>query len=215
MPLFLPYRSKTPWWAWLSGGSWLGAAIGSIVSGVTAGSAPASNSTCEKQFLSAAEAQTCAHRGRSVDRAIVLGATAAPLLTIPLVYLFRTDKRKPRASVIPSLGFGPTGGSLAFRGDSELPLACLVCARRPDGHLFDGIADVPGGVRNLHRHDHPVRSSEQDAKFRRQSRRASSSPLTSTFSCWISKGPLMMPNSSRDDRNTRVPLDVTSPSGLE
>jgi hypothetical protein len=94
----------------------LGAAIGSIVSGVTAGSAPAGNSTCEKQFLSAAEAQTCVDRGRSVDRAIVLGATAAPLLTIPLVYLFRTDKKKPRASVIPSLGFGPTGGSLAFRG---------------------------------------------------------------------------------------------------
>jgi hypothetical protein len=116
MPLFLPYRSKTPWWAWLSGGLGLGAAIGSIVSGVTAGSAPAGNSTCEKQFLSAAEAQTCVDRGRSVDRAIVLGATAAPLLTIPLVYLFRTDKRKPRASVIPSLGFGPTGGSLAFRG---------------------------------------------------------------------------------------------------
>jgi hypothetical protein len=116
MPLFLPYRSKTSWWAWLSGGLGLGAAIGSIVSGVTAGSAPAGNSTCEKQFLSAAEAQTCVDRGRSVDRAIVLGATAAPLLTIPLVYLFRTDKRKPRASVIPSLGFGPTGGSLAFRG---------------------------------------------------------------------------------------------------
>jgi hypothetical protein len=116
MPLFLPYRSKTPWWAWLSGGLGLGAAIGSIVSGVTAGSAPASNSTCEKQFLSAAETQACVDRGRSVDRAIVLGATAAPLLTIPLVYLFRTDKKKPRASVIPSLGFGPTGGSLAFRG---------------------------------------------------------------------------------------------------
>lgn len=116
MPLFLPYKSKTPWWAWLSGGLGLGAAVGSIVSGATAESAPAGNSNCETQFLSAAEAQTCVDRGRSVDRAIVLGATAAPLLTMPLVYLFRRDEKKLRASVTPSITFGPTGGSLTFRG---------------------------------------------------------------------------------------------------
>jgi len=116
MPLFLPYKSKTPWWAWLSGGLGLGAAVGSIVSGATAESAPAGNSNCETQFLSAAEAQTCVDRGRSVDRAIVLGATAAPLLTMPLVYLLRRDEQKLRASVTPSITFGPTGGSLTFRG---------------------------------------------------------------------------------------------------
>jgi hypothetical protein len=116
MPLFLPYKSKTPWWAWLSGGLGLGAAVGSIVSGATAESAPAGNSNCETQFLSAAEAQTCVDRGRSVDRAIVLGATAAPLLTMPLVYLLRRDEKKLRASVTPSITFGPTGGSLTFRG---------------------------------------------------------------------------------------------------
>ncbi len=116
MPLLLPYRSKTPWWAWLSGGLGVGLAIGSIVSGVTAESAPAGNSKCEDRLLSVDDVQTCVDRGRSVDRAIVLGATAAPLLTIPLVYLLRADKEKHVASVTPSVAFGPTGGSLNFRG---------------------------------------------------------------------------------------------------
>jgi hypothetical protein len=116
MPLLLPYRSKTPWWAWLSGGLGVGAAIGSIVSGATAESAPAGNRKCDNELASVDDAQTCVNRGRSVDRAIVLGATAAPLLTIPLVYLLRRDDKKRGASVTPSLAFGPTGGSLTFRG---------------------------------------------------------------------------------------------------
>ena len=116
MPLLLPYRSKTPWWAWLSGGLGVGLAIGSIVSGATAESAPVGNGKCEDRLLSIDDVHTCVNRGRSVDRAIVLGATAAPLLTIPLVYLLRTDKKKHGASVTPSLAFGPTGGSLNFRG---------------------------------------------------------------------------------------------------
>lgn len=116
MPLFLPYRSKTPWWAWLSGGLGVGLAVGSIVSGATAESAPAGNRKCEDRLPSIDDAQACVDRGRSVDRAIVLGATAAPLLTIPLVYLLRRDEKKLGASVTPSVAFGPTGGSLSFRG---------------------------------------------------------------------------------------------------
>jgi len=116
MPLFLPYRSKTPWWAWLSGGLGVGLAVGSIVSGATAEAAPAGNRKCEDRLLSMDDAQACVDRGRSVDRAIVLGATAAPLLTIPLVYLLRRDGKKLGASVTPSVAFGPTGGSLSFRG---------------------------------------------------------------------------------------------------
>ena len=116
MPLFLPYRSKTPWWAWLSGGLGLGAAVGSIVSGAQTPSAPASNGNCKNQFVSVPEAQGCIERGRSIDRAIVLAATAAPLLTMPLVYLFRKDEKKRGASVTPSVALGPTGGSLTFRG---------------------------------------------------------------------------------------------------
>lgn len=117
MPLLLPYRSKPPWWAWLSGGLGVGAAVGSIVSGVMADAAPPGNSKCENQLGTVDEAQSCVDRGRSVDRAIILGATAAPLLTIPLVYLLRTDEKKHRASVTPSVAFGPAGGSLSFRGE--------------------------------------------------------------------------------------------------
>jgi hypothetical protein len=116
MPLFLPYRSKTPWWGWLSGGLGVGLAVGSIVSGVTAESAPDRNPNCGTEFGTVDEAQTCVNRGRSVDRAIVLGATAAPLLTIPLVYLLRRDAKKPRSEVTPSIALGAEGGSITFRG---------------------------------------------------------------------------------------------------
>lgn len=116
MPLVLPYRSKPPWWAWLSGGLGLGLAVGSIVSGVTAESAPAGNESCKDQLFNPVDAQACVNRGRSIDRAIVLGATAAPLLTIPLVYLLRKEEKKQRASVTPSIAIGRAGGSLSFRG---------------------------------------------------------------------------------------------------
>lgn len=116
MPLFLPYRSKTPWWAWLTGGLGVGFAVGAIVSGATAESAPAGNRKCEDRLGSIDEAQTCVDRGRSVDRAIVLGTTAAPLLTIPLTYLLRQGEEKRKASVTPSIVMGPAGGSLNFSG---------------------------------------------------------------------------------------------------
>ena len=116
MPLLLPYRSKPPWWAWLSGGIGVGLAVGSIVSGVTAESVPAGNSKCENPLESVEEAQSCVDRGRSVDRAIILGASAAPLLTIPLVYLLRRNEKKHGPSVTPNVALGPTGGSVSFRG---------------------------------------------------------------------------------------------------
>jgi hypothetical protein len=116
MPLLLPYRSKTPWWAWLSGGLGVGLAVGSIVSGVTAEAAPAGNSSCTTELTSVEDAQTCVDRGRSVDRAIILGATAAPLLTIPLVYLLRRDAKKQGAAVMPHIALGPTGGTILLEG---------------------------------------------------------------------------------------------------
>jgi hypothetical protein len=116
MPLVLPYRSKTPWWAWVSGGLGVGLAVGSVVSGATAESAPAGSRKCEDQLVSVDSARACVDRERSVDRAIVLGVTAAPLLTIPLVYLLRRDVKKREASVTPSVRFGPSGGSLNFSG---------------------------------------------------------------------------------------------------
>jgi len=116
MPLLLPYRSKTPWWAWLSGGLGVGAAVVAIVSGVTADGAPDGSSNCQL-VTSVGVAQTCVDRKRSTDRAIVLGVTAAPLLTIPLVYLFRKDEKKHGASFTPGVVVNRNGGSLSVRGE--------------------------------------------------------------------------------------------------
>lgn len=115
LPLVLPYRSKTPWWAWLSGGLGVGAAVGAIVSGVTADSAPAGSSKCQL-LTSADNAQTCVDRGRSISRAIMLGTTAAPLLTMPLVYLLRKDEKKHVSGLTPNLVAGRNGGYLSLGG---------------------------------------------------------------------------------------------------
>jgi hypothetical protein len=115
MPLVLPYRSKTPWWAWLSGGLGVVAAVGSIVSGVTAESAPAGSNNCEL-LQNDTIAQTCVDRGRSINRAIMLGTTAAPLLTMPLVYLFRKDEKKHVSGLTPNLELGRNGGYFSMGG---------------------------------------------------------------------------------------------------
>jgi len=116
MPLVLPYKSKTPWWAWLSGGLGVGAAVVSIVSGVTAKKAPAGTSDCQL-ILDAAQASDCVDRDRSIDRAIVLAATAAPLLTIPLVYLFRKDEKKRDATIVPNIMVARSGATFRVGGE--------------------------------------------------------------------------------------------------
>ena len=116
MPLVLPYREKPPWWAWLSGGLGVGAAVASIVSAATAHSIPDGTNRCQ-QVSDAADAQGCVDRNRSTDRAIALGVTAAPLLTIPLVYLLRRSEKRGAASLAPELVVGRAGGSLGFRGE--------------------------------------------------------------------------------------------------
>lgn len=116
MPLVLPYRPKTPWWAWLSGGLGLGAATVAIVSGVTADKAPEGSSNCQL-VVNEEVAKTCVDRERATDRAIVLGLTAAPLLTIPLVYLLRKDEKKHGTRVTPGVLVGRNGGALSFHGE--------------------------------------------------------------------------------------------------
>ena len=111
MPLVLPYKAKTPWWAWLSGGLGVGAAVGSIVSGVTADPKPPVSCT-----LNGPDPTACVIRGRDIDRAILLGATAAPLLTMPLVYLLRKSDKKRQADLEPSVVVGRQGGVFAIRG---------------------------------------------------------------------------------------------------
>lgn len=111
MPMVLPIHAKTPWWAWLNGGLGVAAAVGSIVSGVTA--APKPPESCE---VNGQDPTACVDRGRDVNRAVLLGATAAPLLTMPLVYLLRRDERKPRVDVEPRALVGRRGGFVGVTG---------------------------------------------------------------------------------------------------
>ncbi|MEM9727631.1 MAG: PEGA domain-containing protein [Myxococcota bacterium] len=111
MPLVLPYQSKTPWWAWLHGGLGVAAAVGSIVSAVTA--SPKPPTPCS---INGPDPAPCVNRERDTDRAILLGATAAPLLTVPLVYLFRRDRPDRRADILPSVVVARSQGALSLRG---------------------------------------------------------------------------------------------------
>lgn len=111
MPLVLPYKSKTPWWAWLSGGLGLGLAAASIATAVTADPRPAQS--CSVNNLNP---EPCTERGKQTDLAIMLGVTAAPLLTMPLVYLFRKSETKLAAKLSPSISVDRSGGALGVRG---------------------------------------------------------------------------------------------------
>lgn len=111
MPLVLPFERKTPWWAWVSGGLGLAAAAGSIVSGVTA--APKPPDSCA---TSGPDPTPCVNHGRDVDRAVLLGATAAPLLTMPLVYLLRRDEKRLKADLAPSVIISRHAGAIVVRG---------------------------------------------------------------------------------------------------
>jgi len=111
MPMVLPVHAKAPWWAWLNGGLGVAAAVGSIVSGVTASPKPAES--CE---LNGQDPAPCVNWKRDTDRAILLGATAAPLLTMPLVYLLRRGDRKPRVELQPRVVVGRQGGSVGLTG---------------------------------------------------------------------------------------------------
>jgi hypothetical protein len=111
MPMVLPVHAKAPWWAWLNGGLGVAAAVGSIVSGVTASPKPAAS--CE---LNGQDPAACVNWKRDTDRAILLGATAAPLLTMPLVYLLRRSARKPKVEVQPRVLVSRQGGAVGVMG---------------------------------------------------------------------------------------------------
>ena len=111
MPMVLPIHSKTPWWAWLNGGLGVAAAVGSIVSVATASPKPAVS--CD---VNPEDPTACVNRHRDTDRAILLGATAAPLLTMPLVYLLRRGDRKPKVEVQPRVVVGRQGGAVGVTG---------------------------------------------------------------------------------------------------
>ena len=110
MPLALPERHKTPWWAWVSGGVGLGLAGFSIAWGVTADAEPAGS--CSSPTLNSTEVRSCISRGDQTSVALLTGLTSAPLITMPLVYLLRPT----RARLEPQVEVGRSGGYLGLRG---------------------------------------------------------------------------------------------------
>jgi hypothetical protein len=110
MPLALPKRAKTPWWAWLSGGLGVGAAAFSVAYGVTAENAP--GTPCSSLIADPTDARSCVNRSEQISVAVLTGATAAPLLTVPLVYLLRPSKSK----LAPKVEVSRAGGYVGVRG---------------------------------------------------------------------------------------------------
>lgn len=95
MPLALPYRAKTPWWAWLSGGVGLGLTATSIALAVTAPANPEGSRVADPQGY--------VDRTKRTDPAFLAGMTAAPLLTMPLVYLLRRDEKRISVDLAPQV----------------------------------------------------------------------------------------------------------------
>jgi hypothetical protein len=110
MPLALPKHDKPPWWAWLSGGLGVGLAAFSIYYGVTAEAEPSIG--CAASSVDEEGARACVRRGEQVSLAILTGVTAAPALTVPLVYLFRRSDK----DITPSIKVSPSSGYLSVRG---------------------------------------------------------------------------------------------------
>ncbi len=109
MPLALPYRAKTPWWAWLSGSAGLGLAATSIALAVTAPPTPDASRVADPQGY--------VDRAKRTDGAFLAGVSAAPLLTMPLVYLLRRDDKRARAELAPQLLVNRSGGFVGISGN--------------------------------------------------------------------------------------------------
>ena len=93
MPLLLPNYERTPWWGWTLGAVGLGLTGYAIYEGVTMTSCP------EPYIADQAAARSCVARGQEAGRLALALAGAAPLVTIPLVYLFRPLRAEPSVSV--------------------------------------------------------------------------------------------------------------------
>lgn len=93
MPLLLPDYERTPWWGWALGAFGLGLTGYAIYEGVTMTSCP------EPYIADQAAVRSCVARGQEAGRVALALAGAAPLLTIPLVYLFRPLRAEPSVSV--------------------------------------------------------------------------------------------------------------------
>ncbi|MFZ1866822.1 MAG: PEGA domain-containing protein [Polyangiales bacterium] len=93
MPLLLPDYERPPWWAWTLGVAGLGLTGYAIYEGVTL-------TSCPEPFLADEPAvRSCVTRGQEAGRLSLSLAGAAPLLSVPLVYLFRPLRATPSVSV--------------------------------------------------------------------------------------------------------------------
>jgi hypothetical protein len=93
MPLLLPNYERTPWWGWTLGAVGLGLTGYAIYEGVTM-------TSCSEPYVAdQAAVRSCVARGQGAGRIALALAGAAPLLTIPLVYLFRPLRAEPSVSV--------------------------------------------------------------------------------------------------------------------
>jgi hypothetical protein len=93
MPLLLPDYERTPWWGWTLGVVGLGLTGYAIYEGVTMTNCP------DPYLADQAAVRSCVARGQEAGRLALALAGAAPLLTIPLVYLFRPLRAEPSVSV--------------------------------------------------------------------------------------------------------------------
>jgi hypothetical protein len=92
MPLLLPEYPRTPWWGWTLGAVGLGLTGYAIYEGVTM-------SGCPDPFVAdEAAVRSCVARGQEAGRLSLALAGAAPLLSIPLVYLVRPLRVEPSIS---------------------------------------------------------------------------------------------------------------------
>ena len=109
MPLILPNHAKTPWWAWLAGGVGVGAAAFSIAYGVTI--QPRPETSCRSDSIEFDDAALCIQRAERTSASVFAAAAAAPLITIPLVYLLRRDP-----AVEPAVSVSRGSAELGVRG---------------------------------------------------------------------------------------------------
>ena len=93
MPLLLPEYARTPWWGWTLGAVGLGLTGYLIYEGVTL-------TRCPQPYVADPSAVgSCVALGQEAGRLSLALAGAAPLLSIPLVYLFRPLHVEPSVSV--------------------------------------------------------------------------------------------------------------------
>jgi hypothetical protein len=93
MPLLLPNDERTPWWGWALGAAGLGLTGYALYEAFTLSGCP------EPYIAEEAAVRSCVARGQEAGRLSLALAGAAPLLTVPLVYLFRPLRAQPSVSV--------------------------------------------------------------------------------------------------------------------